>query len=141
VISAILLSAVMSVQVEKISTDELMAAVLIGEAGIEKDDRAFWAIKEVVLNRAELHHRRIWTELMQPNQFSCLNRVRDLVAFIKRKQECPRWKNALRVAKSTLRTDYTHGATHYHERRLHPKWSMYELPLVEIGHHKFFRVL
>lgn len=117
--------------------NELVAAVLIGEAGGEGDHRSLWAVREVIDNRARLRHATRTAVVLAREQFSCLNKLtrEELVARAKRH---PRWDEALRVARSSKRTNYTSGALYYHRDTILPGWAMLSKPVAYIGRHKYY---
>lgn len=128
-------------------SEQIVAAVLVGEAGI--DGRiGMEAVAEVVLNRAveksdsylsvvtKHYHRRY--------QFGCLNGVatKDL---LRKSQKNPNFEQALQIAITLHRHPAqlprrVYGANHYIEDNLESVWSEGQTPVARIGHHRFYRL-
>lgn len=127
-----------SFRAEAVEPTEIVAAVLIGEAGGE-GARGMEAVHEVVENRAALHHLTEVSVVTKSEQFSCLNgtSVRSLVAKAKRH---PRWKLALEIAAGKHPTHLANGATHYDVKTRRPSWSRGLRPVAIIGNHAFYSV-
>lgn len=115
---------------------ELVAAVLIAEAGGERDSRAMPAVLEVIRNRARLHKQTLSEVVMQSFQFSCLNDTSSERLIAKAKTH-KKFAAALALVRSRERTNHTHGALYYHEDRILPSWAKDQKVSAWIGHHKF----
>jgi len=118
---------------------ELVAAVLVGEAGI--DGRAgLCCVREVVATRSAQRGLTEAQVVTQRLQFSCLNGVKraDLVA---KSRKHPLWAYALWLAENPVVTNYTKGATHFdsvHFRK--PSWAAGLTPVAVVLHHRFYIV-
>lgn len=132
---------------------DVLARTLWGEArgeGVEGME----AVACVVLNRVNVAQEKggtFWwgnnviSVCQKPYQFSCWNRSD---ANYKRVQSVTQktdihFATAMRVARRALAgvlQDATKGATHYHEQSILPDWAKGEVPTVQIGHHKFYKL-
>jgi hypothetical protein len=117
----------------------LAAAVAVAEAGGETDPRAIPAVCEVMRNRIGKRWPDLQAVVLARLQFSCVNGVTDLGAFVARYAGHPRYPKALEALTGAA-TDWTHGATHYCRVDCFPSWADGVEPLAVIGHHRFFRV-
>jgi len=118
---------------------QLAAAVAVAEAGGEANNRAIPAVIEVMRNRAEKHKTSLLAVVLKPMQFSCLNGVHDIPAFVARYQQHPRYQDALNCL-TVVETDYAKGADHYCRVDCFPAWANGVEPTAIIGQHKFFTV-
>lgn len=130
------------------STD-ILARTIYGEARGESIS-GMEAIASVVLNRVAFSKRkkRYWwgnnvkEVCLCPWQFSCWNKNDPNAKLIKEVSDtditfCICKRIALRAV-SGLLDDYTGCATHYHVKKLRPKWSIGKIPSAEIGNHVFY---
>lgn len=128
---------------------DVLARTIYGEArgeGISGQE----AIASVVLNRVARAQQcgGFWwgntiAEVCQkPWQFSCWNTRDPNLPVIKAvKDSTPAFATCKRIAlraTAGLLADRTNGATHYHTKRLRPKWSIGKIPCAELGSHFFY---
>ena len=121
--------------------NELIAAVLVAEAGAETDPRALSAVFEVVKNRAAFYQIPYSKVVVERWQFSCLNRVHDIDRWVARMRRHDRFSEALYIVRADRKTDFTNRADHYHEEKVDPIWARGLIPTARIGRHKFYRIL
>lgn len=120
------------------SNAEIIAATLILEAGGEWADGAMYAVKEVLVNRAEQRGTTPVHEALRKKQFSCWNNVAIADGVAKAKRH-PRWYLAIHIARSRDRTNYSRGADHYHALSVSPYWAKSMQKTVDIGNHRFYK--
>lgn len=130
-------------------TTDILAKTIYGEARGEPLSGQE-AIASVILNRVEYsrRHKTYWwgntiAEVCQkPLQFSCWNSDDPNYRILLRVTESnPIYATCKRIAKRAmagLLKDRTYGATHYHNRKIRPKWSIGKIPCAEIGSHIFY---
>lgn len=142
---AIALAATPVAAAQVISEQELIAAVLIGEAGGERynaSEKFSWgmaAVLEVIWTR-HLERRETFLEVLTARkQFSCLNGTTPR-KLIETARQHPHWLSAYRLAETMPKTRLAKGANHFHEISVHPKWARGRKPVAIIGKHKFFRL-
>lgn len=118
---------------------ELVAAVLIGEAGGEPNPwLSMEAVMEVIQNRAKGSGLSFGQVVRDKGQFSCLNRVAP-AKLVKKAKVHTYWNIALDIAHG-VKTNHTRRADHFCERGAYPKWaSLWKLTVI-IGNHKFYRI-
>lgn len=124
-------------------SEQVVAAVLVAEAGGEKSEKSMWAVAEVIHNRSVARHRSCLATVEQPWQFSCLNRT-TVERLISRMSKHPRFEEALHIAEVLHRdprrmSRLTGGSTHYATIACHADWVFEDKPLVVIGNHEFYR--
>lgn len=128
---------------------EVLARTLYGEARGEPV-RGKEAVAAVIMNRvrkAEARGGWWWGDdvigvCLKPWQFSCWNpgdpnRARILAVTADNKT----FATCLRIARRAIAgglDDPTGGATHYHNRSVHPPWAWNHAPSAEIGGHLFY---
>lgn len=95
------------------------------------------AIAHVTINRAKKHNKSIKAVVLSPYQFSWTHQLKDyqpkdLKAFL----EC---YNSVLIAKQGY--DFTQGATHYHEKKIKPKWRKDKnmVYIADFGAHRFYK--
>lgn len=128
---------------------DILARTIYGEARGESISGQE-AIASVVLNRVAFASRRggfwwgntISEVCLKPWQFSCWNEKDPNSKIIKQVSEtdvafCICRRIAARAIAGVL-DDLTSGATHYHVKKLRPKWSINKIPCAEIGNHFFY---
>ena len=128
---------------------DILARTLYGEArgegliGIE-------AVANVILNRVALskQHQLWWGKTisevcLKPFQFSCWTPAdKNFYQLIRVTSENSVFRMCQRVANRALNgtlTDITHGATHYHSKKVNPAWARQLTPVYEYGNHLFYR--
>lgn len=116
------------------TSQEIVAATLILEAGGESDPRAMAAVREVIANRA--NNKTEISVCLAPKQFSCWNGKTAEEGISKAKKH-PKWAQAVSLAES--KTNYTLGATHYHTKKVSPSWKNKLAKTVTIGNHIFYK--
>ena len=119
-----------------VRSQELVAAVLVAEAGNEGYD-GMTAVLNVVDNRARAARTDRLTEVKRRKAFSCLNGLTP-AALIAKSKKHPQWKRAVYLVSLKWVPDLTHGALYYHEKRIHPKWADPKKMVTTIGHHLFY---
>lgn len=114
---------------------ELLAAVLIAEAGGE-GQAGLEAVMEVAQNRAG---KKPVLAVVTKNVFSTL-RGTTAEALIARSREHPRWVAALKLATNGTRTNHTRGATHF-EATANPRpwWARHMTVTAVVGRQTFYR--
>ena len=120
---------------------EVVAAVLVAEAGGERDRRAMECVFEVVRNRAKANRLTEYQVVMQPKQFSCLKSVTNVAAFVASCRSHPKFDEAFKIVRSRKKTNYCHNALFYHRDNQLPSWAVGQPVVAWIGHHKFYRAL
>ena len=135
------LAAVTSVQAaqnEPSYEDQLVAAVLVAEAGGE-GYQGLRAVHETICNRAKAKGWSRQRVVLQPKQYSCLNKCDPdrLIAICKHHKA---WNGALKVAMSKP-GNITKGATHYDNvgRWGKPEWAKEMKEVATIKHHVFYK--
>ena len=122
------------------SDQELVAAVLIGEAGGEGVE-GLQAVHEVIITRSQERRLTEAQVVAQKHQFSCLAvGASELVAKGKRHS---RWKDALNEAVAPANGNLTRGANHYlAPKRLKklPSWARGVKSCAVIGGHNFYKL-
>ena len=121
------------------SQDHVVAATLILEAGGEKDYRAMSAVYEVIHNRAKARKLSTKTVVLQRLQFSCWNEISKRAEVLRKAMRHPKYQEALKIVRSTVVTNYTNGATHYHATRVNPFWAPKMCKTTAIENHVFYR--
>lgn len=119
---------------------EVVAAVLIAEAGGERDPaRSMRAVREVIQMRAWQQQRTELAVVTAPRQFSCLNRTTTarLVAAAK---SHPQWPAAARLAAAPVAQATVWQANHYHAATINPAWAKGARPIAIVGGHYFYRL-
>jgi spore germination cell wall hydrolase CwlJ-like protein len=105
------------------------------------------AVAYVTLNRSKKSGKSVCNTVVEPKQFSwATGRFLKDNGFWLRADSFPveldAWIKARRIARmamARLSPDPTHGATHYHERRLHPVWATRMQKVVIIAQHVFYK--
>lgn len=132
------LLSLMATQASAYNQIELVAAVLVLEAGAEKDIRAMPSVMEVIHNRAVKKKKSYSAIVLEKYQFSCLNGISPQKAIDKAKRHA-RFDEALAIVNGA-RTNYTKGATHYFaDYIVTPSWAKKMVRLIKIDKHIFFR--
>jgi len=108
-----------------------------------------YAVAQVTLRRAEFTRKRVCAEVFRPFQFSwTVDKVRRLkrgwrIAKSLEPAEWVAWTKAVKIAQSALLAkpirDYSRGATHYHSKRVKPRWAKHMKLVAVIGQHVFYR--
>ncbi|MFV0626348.1 MAG: cell wall hydrolase [Alphaproteobacteria bacterium] len=132
------------------NNNEVLARTIYGEARGE-DLEGKKAIACVILNRVRLakqNKKYVWwgstikEVCIKPWQFSCWNENDPNSKKIKAiKESDPTFRDCLIVAENAvngLLQDTTNGATHYHTKKIMPKWARVKKPCAEIGNHLFY---
>jgi spore germination cell wall hydrolase CwlJ-like protein len=114
---------------------DVVAAVLVHEAGGE-GLRGMEAVLEVIHTRANRAGSSLYEVVTRRFQFSCLNRTSP-AQLVKSARRHPRWNEAVDlVRQGRVKTNWTRGATHYHEITINPGWPN---RVAKIGRHVFYR--
>ena len=124
----------------EINENELVAAVIIAEAGGE-GPKGMQAVASVIQNRAR-RGPSPYDVVVKRKQFSCLNNFRpdSYQKFISHAKRHPNWRQALILAKKVANKtviDNTNGATHYCANQAY--WEKEMCFTIQIKHHKFYR--
>jgi len=118
---------------------ELVAAVLIAEAGGE-GRKGMEAVNEVIVERSTARKQSLAHIVTAKWQFSCLNKRTpdELIAIAKKRAN---WNEALDVVKKPL-TKHTAHANHYFATWMKspPHWAEGRKPVATIGQHAFYRL-
>ena len=120
---------------------EILSRTLMGEA---RGEPAIGkrAVVHVILNRLS-HAPRFGSSIaevcQQPWQFSCWldkdpNSAVIKAATIEQLSDC-----IVAAAEALIEPDFLHGSCHYYaDTMAPPKWAAGHVPVVTIGHHRFF---
>lgn len=100
-----------------------------------------YAVAHVTLNRANQKDKSIKEVVLEPGQFSWVQkRHRKMEAIQIPVHEKEAFNKAVQVAVlSYITTDPTNGATHYHATYVRPKWATKLKYKIKIGEHIFFQ--
>lgn len=103
------------------------------------------AVAEVIINR--VLHEKSWGNCvkdvaLQRKQFSCWNaRDPNLKKIKKINKNSASYRMAEKAATEALQgSKFTNGATHYHTKRVRPRWARAQKPLAQINRHKFYKI-
>lgn len=115
---------------EKLSGMEAIASVVLNRLDVSKAKKKYWwgnSVEEICL---------------KAKQFSCWNRGDVNFEMISRVSEnnpvfCICKRVSLRAVAGLLE-DNTDGATHYHTKKVRPRWAVGKIPCAEIGNHIFY---
>ena len=114
------------------------ATTIILEAGGEYDEGSLEAVYEVIYNRA-IKQSKSFSEICLANkQFSCWN-DKDIMENIEKASNHPRWNEAMKIAYSDPKSNYTNGADHYHADYVNPYWAKSLVKTTKIGRHIFYK--
>lgn len=123
---------------------QVVAAVLMGEAWGE-GEAAMTAVAEVIRRRADLKGISPLAVVVQPKQFTCLNRCspEDL---IRRFHNEPDFQKALRIARRLYNQPrslpgHSRGATHFERVGNRAHWTRGHQPVARVGQLAFYRIL
>lgn len=118
---------------------ELVAAVLIKEAGGEKDKRSMAAVLEVIRERANsTNANKLIKVIKEPNQF-CSVRNKNLVRVVEEAKTHSKFNKARAIVLGP-KTDYTKGATYFWRKDVKPqKWMAGLIKTAEIENHVFYK--
>lgn len=123
----------------KVSNDEVVAAVIIHEAGGE-GEVGMQAVANAIANRTR-PNKDAYAVVTRPKQFECIT-GKNHEAFVAKAKLHPRWPIALKFTKEirnrTL-VDITDGATHFHNPSMTPWWAKKLAFKKKIGNHFFYR--
>lgn len=99
------------------------------------------AVAHVTLNRANQKDKSIKEVVLEPGQFSWVQkRHRKMEAVQIPVHEKEAFNKAVQVALlSYITLDPTNGATHYHATYVRPKWATKLKYKIQIGEHIFFQ--
>jgi N-acetylmuramoyl-L-alanine amidase len=128
---------------------ELLARTIYGEARGEKV-RGKEAVACVIMNRVKRARERggyWWGDTLgqvclKPWQFSCWNEGdanREKIVSVTPENRV--FQTCIRIARRAAAgaiDDPTGGATHYHNKTVHPPWTRSRVPKAEIGRHFFY---
>lgn len=115
---------------------EVVAAVLVAEAGID-GEKGLLCVYEVINTRAAIRKLSNVAVVRQRKQFSVLNGVTP-AALVAKSSKHPLWPVALRIAGSPVTTNYTHGATHFESVHFKvPSWGKSGTEVATVGRHRF----
>lgn len=139
IISLLIIGFVCFVQGESITYRRaVVATTLILEAGGEYDKGSLEAVYEVIYNRSINKKISCHEVCLQRKQFSCWN-DKDIYDNIRKAAKHPRWNEALKIAYSNPKTNYTNGADHYHADYVNPYWAKSLVKTTKIGRHIFYK--
>lgn len=106
------------------------------------------AVAMTTMNRAEGNPAKVCEVVFKPKQFSWANKlvIRQKGRWKITNRALPRDENAWRLARAvayvTLNKkahDFTHGATYYHTREVHPVWDRGMERVYAAGNHVFYK--
>lgn len=128
----------------KVSESQVVAAVIIGEAGGE-GQTGMLAVAGVIKNRM-VKSRTAYMVVTRKSQFDAythpiLYKKVDIDSWVQKAAKHPRWAYALELAgklNNGTCQDITEGATHYHAASCRPYWAKVFLFKTQIGHHLFY---
>lgn len=118
--------------------EEIVATTLILEAGGEYVHGSMEAVNEVIQNRAKKRNMSEAKVCLQRFQFSCWN-YKSVSENIQKAKRHTRWGEAMRIVKSSVKTNFAKGADHYHSIHVDPYWNEYLTPTARIGNHIFYK--
>jgi spore germination cell wall hydrolase CwlJ-like protein len=116
----------------------VVATTLILEAGGEYDEGSLEAVYEVIHNRAIKKGKSYSDICLARKQFSCWN-DKNIMENIEKASKHPRWNEAMKIAYSDPKTNYTKGADHYHADYVSPYWKDSMTKTIKIGRHIFYK--
>ena len=138
----ILLFLILSTSCSAVTSDEVIAAVIIGEAGGE-GQIGMRAVASVIANRIRPDKDAFFV-VTQKFQFSCINN-KEHENFVNKARRHPRWSFAVELTKEINDgelVDVTDGATHFLNtakvRRM-PRWAYLFEFKGKIGAHSFYK--
>jgi len=118
---------------------ELVAAVLVAEAGVD-GQRGLLCVYEVIATRSVERGLSHGDVVRQRKQFSVLNGVTPSELVAKASQN-RLWPVALRIASNPVGTNYTRGANHFESTAFRtPRWARGRTEVAIIGRHRFFHL-
>ena len=130
-------------------TTDIFAKTIFGEARGEPLSGQE-AVANVIMNRVALSEKKggywwgndVASVCQKDKQFSCWNLDDANYRLLLRVDESnPIYATCKRIAKRALAgllPDSTYGATHYHTKKVRPRWSIGKIPCAEIGNHVFY---
>lgn len=109
------------------------------------------AVAQVTMNRAKRDPKSVCKAVLEKGQFSWVDVAVDKsggIAVVRKGSEpkdAKAWSTAKQIANDTLNgwvTDFTHGATFYHSKKVAPAWTRARgvKMVAAIGSHRFYRV-
>jgi spore germination cell wall hydrolase CwlJ-like protein len=121
--------------------NQVIASVLILEAGGERDSRAMPAVFEVIKNRSKERNLSPYQVVKQNKQFSCCNNRTDS-QIISLAKSHPKYRIALEiVTKTTHHAFFVGGANHYYATSIKPPyWAEENKFVIQIGNHRFYKL-
>lgn len=138
--------------INNLSEKEVFARTLYGEARGEVakfGDVSLKAVANTIINRFKeqsWYGRTIKDVCLKSWQFSCWNKGDPNLAILLAPQiTCRVFDVCLKIADQFLKrgdavADVTHGANHYHHRKLFPSWTVKKRPTCQIGNHIFYKL-
>ncbi|MCC7374853.1 MAG: cell wall hydrolase [Verrucomicrobiales bacterium] len=122
---------------------QVVAAVLMGEAWGEGVP-AMTAVAEVIRRRADLKGISPLAVVVQPKQFTCLNRCTP-EELVRRFQDEPDFQKALRIARRLYNhpaslPGHSRGATHFERVGTRAYWSRGHQPVARLGQLAFYKI-
>lgn len=118
--------------------NDLIASVLILEAGGEKNTNSIPAILEIIQNRA--NKTDYYSVVRKKYQFSCLNKLSDEQAISIAKKHI-KFNFALQLVRENKKSNLLNGANHYFAKGIkNPKWAKKENFVIQIENHYFYKL-
>ena len=115
---------------EPLSGQEAVASVIMNRVAYSQKKGGYWWGNDVA------------SVCQKPQQFSCWNTDDANYRIIIRANESdPIYATCKRIAKRAMAgvlEDRTYGATHYHNKKVRPRWSIGKIPCQDIGNHFFY---
>ena len=118
------------------SRQEVVAAVLILEAGGEPSPQALPAVMDVIQTRARLSHESFYAVVTKAHQFSCLDQ--GICSAIGKARAHAKWLRALDLARHGTKTTYAKHATHFCTARAASLANPRVKRVAVIDHHVFY---
>jgi len=125
-----------SVGAADLSSKEIVAATILGEAG-NQGQVGMRAVACVIANRATERRLTAAGVCLQAKQFSCNNNGVQAKLL---KSKNAQYALDLAAKINTMDTSLVKGANHYCTTSINPYWSKGKTPVVTIGAHKFFKL-
>lgn len=133
---SIILTLLLAANAFAVTDREIVAAVLVAEAGID-GERGLICVMEVVNTRSIERRLSHVAVVRQRKQFSVLNGVTP-AALVAKSSKHRLWPVALRIAGSPVTTNYTRGATHFESVHFKvPSWGKSGTEVAIVGRHRF----
>lgn len=122
---------------------DILTRMVYGEARGQSEKLKI-ASAYVALNRVKKGYGRSIAEVvLQPGQFSCFNKNDPNYDDVWSPRNRREWEHCRNVAQEVLEgkaSDYSRGATHYHNDTVNPDWARRDRKTTKIGKTTFYRL-